>query len=61
MPRFPMYDWQFWVVTAIAAIAVAYILWQVVPRVIGRKGKSRKATLTIAGKPVTPDSRIPKR
>jgi type VI protein secretion system component VasK len=61
MNTFPTHDWQFWVVTALVAIAVLYIVWQIVPRAMGRKGKSRKATLTIGGKPVAPDSRTSKR
>lgn len=52
MTTFPVHDWQFWVVTSLALCAVIFLAWQVIPRALGRKGKARKATLTIGGKPV---------
>lgn len=57
MSAFPVHDWQFWAVTAMMLAAVGYILWQLVPRLTGRKGRRHKATLTIGGKPVEPGLR----
>jgi len=61
MSAFPVHDWQFWAVTAIMVAAAAYILWQLLPRLTGRKGRRHKATLTIGGKPVGPESRRSRR
>lgn len=52
----PVNDWQFWVVTLLAAVALFYVLREVVPdsfwpRRFRRKGQ-RRATLTLDGKPV---------
>jgi len=47
-----LFDWQFWVATAVAALAAAWLvrfLWRIVRP---RKVKRTRATLTIGGKPV---------
>jgi hypothetical protein len=47
----PVHDWQFWVVTAIAVVALWYLLRSILPPSLG--GKRRKgvsARLTIGGK-----------
>lgn len=52
---FPIGDAQFWIVTAIAAIALAFVMWRLFGgRWRRRKPKTRKtsATLTIEGKSV---------
>ena len=44
-------DWQFWVVTLLAAGALLYLLRGVIPeRVWKRRKKGRAASLTIEGK-----------
>lgn len=60
MNAFPVHDWQFWVVTALFLAAVAWLARGIIPRLKGRKGASRRATLTVGGKPVDPVSRIRK-
>lgn len=51
----PTHDWQFWVVSAVALAAAAWII-RSLARVIyprkSRRGRSSRATLTVAGKPV---------
>jgi len=57
---FPIHDWQFWVVTALAACAAAWLVRKVVRFILrSRRGKAapKRATLTIAGKAVTPPSK----
>jgi hypothetical protein len=54
--RFPVQDWQFWATTAIAALAVAWLLRGVVPvpflaKRHRRKKSQRRVNLTIGGKP----------
>lgn len=52
----PTHDWQFWVVTAIAAFALWFVARRALPaRLGGTKAKGVKATLTIGGK--TPDAK----
>jgi len=53
--KFPVHDWQFWVVTAAAVIALAVILRAVLPQRVNpfrRKRKGQSATLTVGGRPV---------
>jgi hypothetical protein len=49
----PLTDWQFWVVTAAVAVALAWLLRGVVP-VPGlskrRRKRERRVTLTVEGK-----------
>jgi len=57
MPRFPVHDWQFWVATAIALFAAAWLLRGVLPvPFLSRRHKRRKgqvrATLTVEGRRV---------
>lgn len=58
---FPIRDWQFWLVSGIALIALWLVLRNVLPSTLGGqrgKGQSKKATLTIGGKaPETPKDR----
>lgn len=52
----PIHDWQFWVVTAIAACALWFVARRALPaRLRGTKRRGVKATLTIDGK--TPDAK----
>jgi hypothetical protein len=54
--RLPWDDWQFWVVTAVAAAAAWWVLRTVVPESwwskigLKRKPKGRAASLTVEGK-----------
>ena len=54
----PLGDWQFWVATAAAAFALAWLLRGVLPIPFLSRGPRRRrrgergATLTISGKPV---------
>jgi hypothetical protein len=50
----PLGDWQFWVATALALAAGAWLVWSLgFKRVVQRWRKHRvKATLTVGGKPV---------
>jgi hypothetical protein len=57
MARFPIDDWQFWVVTAAAAVAAGWLLRGVLRAIVPeryrrRRGRGRRATLTVGGKPV---------
>lgn len=49
MADLPIDDWQFWVVTAIAAAVVAFGLWRVIRSVIRsiRGKKETRVSLTI--------------
>lgn len=50
----PFADPQFWIVTAIALVAAAYLVWKLAPRrLIPRKRSAgrKRATLTIGGRP----------
>ena len=56
---FPVDDWQFWVVSALALVAALWLirispLWTLCLRLTGRKRKAKgsRATLTVGGKPV---------
>lgn len=53
----PVHDWQFWVVTAFALIAVVYIIRALLPakyRPGGRRGRGKRTTITVDGKSVSP-------
>lgn len=47
--KLPTHDWQFWVVSGLAAAALVYLCRGLLP---GRKNRrrGRRATLTISGK-----------
>jgi hypothetical protein len=50
---FPLHDWQFWVVTALAAAAAAWLIRGLLRFILHtRRGKAppKRATLTIEGK-----------
>lgn len=54
---FPVHDWQFWVVTAAMLGAALWIVWGVLPiqslkRRRARKRRTRRASLTVEGKPI---------
>lgn len=51
---FPVSDWQFWVVSAIALVAAFVVIRTLVPR---RKKRAKRATLTVEGRPVAGDKR----
>ena len=44
----PVDDWQFWVVTAVGALAALWLIRLVLPK----KKKGTRASLTVDGKPV---------
>ena len=49
---FPVGDWQFWVVTLVFLLAIAWLCWNVLPiRQILRKGKAapKRTVLTVEG------------
>lgn len=53
----PVGDWQFWVVTALCAVALAWLLRGVLPvpvlsRRHQRNKKERRVSLTVGGKTV---------
>lgn len=52
----PIGDWQFWVVTVLAVLALAYLLREVLPARLSpfrRRSKGAvRASLTVGGKPV---------
>lgn len=52
----PVHDWQFWVATVIAALALRYVVRMVFPSglpLMRRRGRTgRRATLTVERKPV---------
>ena len=53
---FPIHDWQFWLVTAIAVVAAWFVLREVLPPpLLGRKKRAQRkhANLTIEGKRTT--------
>lgn len=57
MSSLPINDWQFWVATAIALVALRYVIRMVLPSGIPFVGKRRKAgstraVLTVERKPV---------
>ncbi len=47
------FDWQFWVATGVAALALAWIVRYVWRIVRPRKTIRTKATLTVGGEPVS--------
>jgi hypothetical protein len=54
---FPAHDWQFWVVTGVAILAAAWIVYRLAPRrLFGKRRRhgAKHATLTIGGRPVEP-------
>lgn len=53
-PMFPVGDWQFWIVTAIALVAFVWLGRRLLPkRLLNSPCRGTKpATLTISGKPV---------
>ncbi len=53
-PMFPVDDWQFWIVTTVALLAVVWLCRKLLPgRLLSaRRHSTKPATLTISGKPV---------
>lgn len=50
---FPWGDWQFWVVTGVFLLAVLWIARGMLPgSAARRKKRTRRATLTVGGRPV---------
>lgn len=54
MPAFPTHDWEFWVASAIALFAAAYLLRNILPIPFlsarsKRKQRERRVTLTVEG------------
>lgn len=51
---FPIGDWQFWIVSVVAASALAFILWRALGKRLRRRRAHRprrtSATLTIEGR-----------
>ncbi len=57
MPAFPIDDWQFWVVTAAAALAAGWLVRGIARAVLPerlrrRRRGGRRTTLTVGGRPV---------
>jgi hypothetical protein len=50
MKSMPSDDWQFWIVTAAAAMALGYLLRGLIPRRWRRGSGGTKVTLTIRGR-----------
>ncbi|HYE61858.1 MAG TPA: hypothetical protein VD997_07655 [Phycisphaerales bacterium] len=48
----PWGDWQFWVVTAVAACALVFVVREVLPFGWKRKKKGKAASLTVEGKAI---------
>jgi hypothetical protein len=48
---FPVDDWQFWVVTALALGAAAFLLRGLLPDRLRKKRRGNRTKLTIDGKP----------
>ena|GEM_PF-847511 len=53
----PIHDWQFWIATTLAAIALIAVLRALVPQAafpkfLRRKPKGRRAMLTVGGQAV---------
>lgn len=48
--RFPVGDWQFWIVTGAGIVALWYIARAIVPSLSRRRRRTRRATLTIEGR-----------
>lgn len=58
-----LHDWQFWVVTCFAALALLWMLRNVLPAKVSpfaRRTKGRAATLTVGGRPVGKKPQSPK-
>lgn len=54
MPAFPIHDWEFWVASAVALFAAAYLLRGVLPipfltARLRRSRRERRVTLTVEG------------
>lgn len=54
MPAFPTHDWEFWVASAIALFAAAWLLRNILPIPFlsarsKRKQRERRVTLTVKG------------
>ncbi len=56
MKSIPIGDWQFWVASAVALLALWLVVKNLLPRewlpFWKRRGKRTKASLTVGGKPV---------
>ena len=51
--RFPINDWQFWVVTGAFVLAMAYLLRGVLPWPGGRRRRrGRRVDLTVSGRSI---------
>ncbi|MEY3230680.1 MAG: hypothetical protein RL689_769 [Planctomycetota bacterium] len=50
MKTMPSDDWQFWVVTAVAALALAFLSRGLIPKRWRRGRGGTKVTLTVRGK-----------
>lgn len=53
----PIHDWQFWIATTLAGIALVAVLRALVPQAafpkfLRRRPKGRRATLTVGGQAV---------
>lgn len=55
--RFPVHDWQFWLVTLTCAGAAWWVLRSLLPRLRRRK-RARRAVLTIEGAPAPGRKRV---
>jgi len=60
---FPLDDWQFWLASAVAALAVLWLVRAPLRRLLRRKPKPARsrAALTVGGKPLQTDQPSAKR
>ena len=60
---FPIHDWQFWVVTALAAVAAAWLVRGLLRFILnqrkGGKAPPKRTTLTIDGRAVPRPKDLP--
>ncbi len=60
----PIHDWQFWIATTLAVVALIAVLRALVPqglvpKLLRRKPKGRRATLTLGGQAVSRSTHKP--
>ncbi len=55
----PVHDWQFWVVTLVAGVALALIVRAGWPGRRARRARARRVVLTISGRPADPPAQGP--
>lgn len=58
-PKFPVGDWQFWIVTTVAIVAAVWLFRRLLPKRLfgGHRRGGKPATLTIGGRAVAGGSK----